>query len=84
MIKHYIDKFLNLLIPNLCIGCDKIISNKGVCSECWTEMEFISDPICEICGYPLQMIDIDDENCLEILDNQLQNTNQILHKLCEQ
>ena len=44
---------LNFLLPPRCINCGKIISDDiGLCSECFNNINFISEPCCKCCGYP--------------------------------
>ena len=45
--------FINLILPPRCIKCGKILSeHNGLCPECFTKIDFISEPYCHICGHP--------------------------------
>lgn len=50
-----------VLFPPKCIKCNKIIDSYGnLCSNCWSSIEFITDPMCKICGVPFEFdMDID-------------------------
>lgn len=44
---------INLLLPPRCIKCGKILGeNNGLCSDCFREIDFISEPFCHRCGRP--------------------------------
>ena len=44
---------LNLLFPPQCGLCREIIADNGeICGNCWQKLNFISDPLCAVCGYP--------------------------------
>ncbi|WP_425046885.1 ComF family protein [Primorskyibacter sp. S87] len=45
---------VELIYPPRCLGCgDLVISDFGLCGECWREAPFISGTVCESCGTPL-------------------------------
>lgn len=47
---------LDLFLPPRCLKCGKVISGEaGLCSDCFNEMEFITEPYCKKCGYPFEM-----------------------------
>lgn len=44
---------LDLLFPPQCGLCREIIADNGeICGDCWQKLNFISAPLCEVCGYP--------------------------------
>ena len=44
---------LDLLFPPQCGLCREIIADNGeICGDCWQKLNFISDPLCNQCGYP--------------------------------
>ena len=43
---------LNLFFPAKCIICDSYQSQTDICSECWSNLTFITKPYCSICAYP--------------------------------
>ena len=46
---------LHLLYPPQCISCGvAVISDFGLCAECWRATPFISGLVCDQCGTPLQ------------------------------
>jgi ComF family protein len=45
---------LHLLYPPQCISCgEPVISDFGLCSDCWRETPFIAGLVCDQCGVPL-------------------------------
>lgn len=50
--KKIFNFFLEIIYPNKCISCKKIISNGYFCLECWKKLRFISEPYCKVCGRP--------------------------------
>ena len=47
------EKFLDFLFPPRCPICgDDVALHGQVCIKCWGEFNWISDPMCEKCGYP--------------------------------
>jgi ComF family protein len=45
----------NLVFPPQCSLCQEIIGDDGVlCPKCWGELDFITDPLCAICGDPFE------------------------------
>ncbi len=52
-IKPAINKLLDIIYPPRCIACgDNVHENGTICAKCWGEINFISDPQCQICGFP--------------------------------
>jgi ComF family protein len=51
---------LDFALPPRCAGCGAVISDvHSFCSECWSQVEFLGEGGCAICGIPLQATDID-------------------------
>jgi ComF family protein len=47
---------LNIILPPRCILCKKEIKeHPGVCSDCFKNIKFITEPICKSCGYPYEI-----------------------------
>ena len=44
---------INTLFPFRCALCGIKIESLGLCQACWVETEFITAPLCTICGDPL-------------------------------
>ncbi len=58
IIEKFINQITNLIFPNNCILCNKIISKANLlCLKDSKELKFILDPKCQICSYPLQKAD---------------------------
>ncbi|MCL2473380.1 MAG: ComF family protein [Alphaproteobacteria bacterium] len=46
---------LDIVFPPECIVCDAPVgSPNSLCIDCWKNIEFISDPVCDQCGKPLE------------------------------
>lgn len=45
-------KIKDVLLPPRCICCRKYIEKMGICDSCWSEIKWISEPKCKICGQP--------------------------------
>ncbi len=51
----YINQIKNIIIPSLCICCrSEIDDDDKLCSNCWSSINFIMEPFCEICGIPFE------------------------------
>lgn len=45
--------FVDAVWPPQCPSCgSRILQNGLLCAQCWSEIHFISDPICDRCGMP--------------------------------
>jgi len=41
------------LFPAVCVACRTLVGSHGsLCSECWKQIYFISEPFCYVCGLP--------------------------------
>lgn len=48
--RHVVDTVL----PPRCLSCGVVVTTGGaICPDCWTGIDFISDPFCACCGIPL-------------------------------
>ncbi|MES2960790.1 MAG: ComF family protein [Pseudomonadota bacterium] len=48
-------KISEIIFPNHCLSCEKIISIDGLfCESCWLKLQFICEPKCTICAYPFE------------------------------
>lgn len=44
---------LDMLLPPRCLSCGVVVDRQGtICPGCWTELAFLSAPLCACCGYP--------------------------------
>lgn len=47
---------MDVLLPPLCLLCDEQVNSQGaLCSSCFTDITFISDPQCVQCGTPFEL-----------------------------
>ena len=52
---NFITRLKGIIFPNVCLYCNKIIhQNSSFCLDCWPKLQFITDPKCKICSYPLE------------------------------
>lgn len=64
-------KIAEIIFPNHCLYCHKIISVEGLfCSCCWQKLQFITEPKCGICSNPFEFLppgrDLVCARCLEV------------------
>ena len=56
---------IDFLYPHRCPSCKKIVELDSVfCLNCWKKLQFITKPICNVCGTPLQFNTFLDENIM--------------------
>jgi ComF family protein len=81
MQKGYVSKCLNVIsgvlmgaidhiLPYRCIVCyDLLQDNQSFCAPCWSKLNFINAPFCNICGtpFPFKISDQDDLTCAPCL-----------------
>lgn len=47
-------RLMRLLYPPQCLSCDRqVVSDFGLCGQCWSETPFIFGLVCQSCGTPL-------------------------------
>lgn len=65
-----IGKFIfNIFLPNVCVLCRCPCDDGGAfCSSCWNEIEFLKEPLCNICGTKLDFLDDDFKTCIHCLE----------------
>ena len=46
---------MNTILPQKCLVCNTICHTEksAICNKCWKNIDFISQPYCNNCGYPL-------------------------------
>ena len=55
MLRKITSFFLNTVFPPVCIICDAPVGGaNSLCIECWKNIAFVSDPVCDQCGKPLE------------------------------
>ncbi len=55
LLKNNVDQLVNLLFPPRCLGCDAQVDRHGtLCSACWQQVNFITEPFCAACGLPFE------------------------------
>ena len=52
---------LDFALPPRCPGCGTIVSDPhGFCSDCWTQVSFLGDNGCRICGLSLEATEVEE------------------------
>ena len=58
-----------MLLPPRCLSCGDTVDQHGaVCPVCWSELRFITAPICRCCGVPLGSAAAGEPICEECVD----------------
>ena len=60
-----LEQIKGAILPPACICCGSFLDKIGICGSCWSEIRWISEPKCEICGQPLEK-----ETCEYCIENQ--------------
>ena len=56
MIQSSIANIINYVLPHRCMSCNELTqSSYALCSCCFKQLEFITDPQCEICGVQFEL-----------------------------
>lgn len=54
IIKQFMHHIIDTVLPPRCPVTGEIVSENGVLSPAaWKDLDFISDPLCSLCGYPM-------------------------------
>ena len=62
---------LNNLIPSRCLGCNNILyEDQQICPSCWKQIDFISEPFCQICHMPFAFDSVMEQICQYCADEQ--------------
>ena len=57
LLSKLFNKIVNFIFPAQCIICKNFIENNdGICFECLNNIDFITNPKCDCCGYPFEII----------------------------
>lgn len=55
IIKPVANAVLDTIFPPRCISCNKFVGTQGsLCTDCWEDINYLSDPCCDICGIPFE------------------------------
>lgn len=59
---------LDALFPPQCLNCEALVPEHGaLCLECWRNIPFITDPMCDCCGQPFAYNIAEGAHCGECL-----------------
>lgn len=54
----------DLLLPHRCPVCGIVVpSPGGLCTGCWSDVTFLSAPLCDLCGYPFELAETAGKHC---------------------
>lgn len=68
-VKFFFKNCLDLILPHCCLACGREVKQGGfVCQQCFTEIDFITEPCCSICGIPFDYAD-HNSICLDCMQN---------------
>lgn len=51
---QYFKKIVDICLPYTCLCCKTFVEERGLCKQCWSKVSWISEPVCKICGMPLE------------------------------
>ena len=51
-LRGYLRRTLDVALPPLCPACRDLVTDNGVCSNCWSKLSFIAPPYCPRLGIP--------------------------------
>ena len=56
--------FIDILLPPRCPSCGQPVEDvHKLCLDCWSQIRFISDPLCDCCGLPFEVDEQDTALC---------------------
>lgn len=54
--RHAARRALDTILPPRCLGCGAVIDRQGaLCPTCWSGIDFLSAPLCAVCGLPFEV-----------------------------
>ena len=55
LLKGMLSGMVDFVLPHRCISCSELTEQgNGLCSKCFSNLNFISSPYCKICGFPFE------------------------------
>lgn len=54
MILKLLHKITDICFPPTCACCENFIEKRGLCKNCWEKIKWLTEPLCEICGKPVE------------------------------
>jgi len=69
--REAVNYILDYIYPPRCLICsDLILTNNGFCAPCWSKLNFITQPYCEICCFEFSLdYSIGNNKCIRCIDN---------------
>ena len=60
---------LNLLLPHVCPGCNRCLTDQpALCLDCWSALTILAEPCCQVCGIPFELPQARGALCPDCLD----------------
>ena len=55
--RNFFKKIIEIFFPNQCLLCSELIGQEGAfCRSCWSKLQFITEPKCNICSHPFEYL----------------------------
>ena len=68
MITTLFRKLLDFILPPVCPVCSEpILEKHTLCPKCFSDLHFITEPCCEICGHPFPFDTLGNKKCAKCL-----------------
>lgn len=69
-LRHVAAQVIDFALPPLCMGCGGPVSLQvGLCASCWSAIDFIERPYCEVSGLPIAFDTGEPQMRPEFIDN---------------
>lgn len=80
MLDGVLSSIIDFILPHKCISCSELTEQEdGLCTSCFSKLNFISYPYCKICGF---LFKFDIEEKYECKSAFLVHQNMILLEFC--
>lgn len=64
LVKSFVSQAANIIFPPRCVNCYCFTMQHGaLCIDCWSKLNFISNPYCNSCGIPFEFVVGDSLTC---------------------
>ncbi len=57
-----LSKIFNVVFPETCVVCGSIVHDGHICSNCFSALSFITNPMCTVCGFPFKFYEKNSDN----------------------
>lgn len=64
MLRSLFSNITNFVLPHRCASCSELTERgNGLCSSCFSKLDFIAAPYCKTCGFPFEFVMEDQYEC---------------------